>query len=306
LYLDQVRGDPFGSKCGQGDRIGCGVRYLSSRTDIVDVFFTKNGPEIGSRRVNIPNGGLFPAVGMKSDGERVRLDMDAAFGTCSKSQRNPRMQGLTSCLLTATVLGAIGAVAIGLVPEDYPNYEMPGWRENLYIASGHGDPFGSLCGRGDRMGCGVRFIKQSLNAIDVYFTKNGGEVGSRRINLSSGGLFPAIGMHSNGEKVRILTLQDGEADVQKAFANLTIQMLESDQAHAKIVSSGRNVEHFESNTVPGRKREVNHTENASDFVLTNLEGGLHDEVCDSVTGRRRGESSGDAVGGRRRRCTDRK
>ncbi|CAM6053563.1 unnamed protein product [Sphagnum tenellum] len=76
LYRGRPRGQPFGPACDVGDRIGCGVRPTASAAadgQKVNVFFTRNGKEIGSSSlcVVVPAGGFFPAVGLQHPGEEV-------------------------------------------------------------------------------------------------------------------------------------------------------------------------------------------------------------------------------------------
>ncbi|XP_052226309.1 SPRY domain-containing protein 3-like isoform X2 [Dreissena polymorpha] len=116
--------------------------------------------------------------------------------------------------------GAISAIGIGLVPYKYPMDSQPGWRQfsvgyhaddgQLFKASGFGRPFGAKCNIGDRMGCGVKFKKseedrqQVEQAVQVFFTRNGQEVGTVTVPNPPGGLYPAVGMHSDGEEVRLI------------------------------------------------------------------------------------------------------
>jgi len=106
LFKCNGQGRPFGSKCKAGDRIGCGIKFdqavfedpedlelvvpelaLSSkksparsrrspmRPTLAPVFFTQNGHEIGTVLMEIPFKGFYPAVGLHSEGEEVRLMM---------------------------------------------------------------------------------------------------------------------------------------------------------------------------------------------------------------------------------------
>lgn len=116
--------------------------------------------------------------------------------------------------------GLIAAIGIGLVPYRYPMDSQPGWRAfsvgyhaddgKLFKASGFGRPFGSKCNIGDRMGCGIKFKAnegeerpQPDQAVQVFFTRNGQEVGTVTVPYPPGGLYPAVGMHSEGEEVKL-------------------------------------------------------------------------------------------------------
>ena len=108
-----------------------------------------------------------------------------------------------------------GAICIGVGPCDYPLDLMPGWDLDSisYCASDgrcfhkceQGAKFGPTCTVGSRMGCGVDFRSHdiSLNLINMFFTKNGELVGDAiRIKIPTGGLYPLIGMCSEGDKVQ--------------------------------------------------------------------------------------------------------
>ncbi|KAL4224836.1 hypothetical protein ACF0H5_015532 [Mactra antiquata] len=115
--------------------------------------------------------------------------------------------------------GLISAIGIGLVPYKYPMDSQPGWRAfsvgyhaddgQLFKASGFGRPFGPKCNIGDKMGCGIKFKRheeerpQPEQAVQVFFTRNGQEVGTVTVPNPPGGLYPAVGMHSDGEEVRL-------------------------------------------------------------------------------------------------------
>lgn len=111
--------------------------------------------------------------------------------------------------------GACGEIGIGVGGHDYPLDKMPGWCQNgvgyhaddghLYNQKGSGPKFGPTCTEGDRMGCGIVFQSESEGDVDVFFTKNGQQVGTLvRFKKPKGGLYPLIGMHSEGEKVQYL------------------------------------------------------------------------------------------------------
>ncbi|XP_002130328.2 SPRY domain-containing protein 3-like [Ciona intestinalis] len=128
--------------------------------------------------------------------------------------------------------GVSGRITIGLAPYDYPLDCQPGWKYGsvayhaddgrLFKCTGAGTPFGPRCKVGDRMGCGVRAVEQDdgfnhdllmalpITSVEVYFTRNGEEVGTTTMLLSEngGGLHPAVGMHSGGESVKLCVLPE--------------------------------------------------------------------------------------------------
>ena len=106
------------------------------------------------------------------------------------------------------------AIGIGVGADNYPLDSMPGWLYNsigyhaddgrLFCENGGGTEFGPTCTDGDQMGCGVDFRDEddSSDQVKVFFTKNGQLIGDAiRIKIPAGGLYPLIGMCSEGEKV---------------------------------------------------------------------------------------------------------
>ncbi|XP_032801009.1 SPRY domain-containing protein 3 isoform X1 [Petromyzon marinus] len=84
LYRGQAVGQQFGPRCEAGDRIGCGIRTTTVdgrgvAYGVAHIFFTRNGTELGSLSVPVPEGGLFPAVGLGSAGEEVMLELTASW-----------------------------------------------------------------------------------------------------------------------------------------------------------------------------------------------------------------------------------
>ena len=112
--------------------------------------------------------------------------------------------------------GAESSIGIGVGDRSYPLYRMPGWNVNsigyhgddgkLYHQNGRGSQFGPTCTEGDRMGCGVDFETDvGYGYCEVFFTKNGQPVGNPvKMKRPVYGLYPIIGLHSRGEKVRYL------------------------------------------------------------------------------------------------------
>ncbi|XP_064634542.1 SPRY domain-containing protein 3-like isoform X2 [Lineus longissimus] len=116
--------------------------------------------------------------------------------------------------------GFFGAIGVGLVPSRYPLDSQPGWIVDsvayhaddgkLFKSNGHGRPFGSKCHSGDIVGCGIKFDQafegddeRQRRLVPVFFTRNGREVGTVLAPMPGDGLFPAVGMHSEGEEVKI-------------------------------------------------------------------------------------------------------
>eukprot|EP00062_Callorhinchus_milii_P023497 gi/632982406/ref/XP_007908119.1/ PREDICTED: SPRY domain-containing protein 3 [Callorhinchus milii] len=109
--------------------------------------------------------------------------------------------------------GVRGTIAVGLVPQYYKLDYQPGWLPHsvayhaddgkLFNGNGLGQQFGPKCFTGDRIGCGIYIESFDRGMATVFFTRNGKEIGSVVLAVSPDGLFPAVGMHSLGEEVRI-------------------------------------------------------------------------------------------------------
>lgn len=54
--------------------------YCLPPTVVLQVFFTRNGKLMGRREMVVPPGGLFPTVGMLSNGEKVKVDLHPLSG----------------------------------------------------------------------------------------------------------------------------------------------------------------------------------------------------------------------------------
>ncbi|XP_035243000.1 SPRY domain-containing protein 3-like isoform X1 [Anguilla rostrata] len=127
----------------------------------------------------------------------------------------PRPLSKGNCYFEVTIMdtGVRGTIAVGLVPQYYKLDHQPGWLPHsiayhaddgkLYNGNTVGQQFGPKCNRGDRIGCGIHLESFDAGLTTVFFTKNGKEVGSVVVPASADGLFPAIGMHSLGEEVRL-------------------------------------------------------------------------------------------------------
>ncbi|XP_047440872.1 SPRY domain-containing protein 3 [Mugil cephalus] len=120
-----------------------------------------------------------------------------------------------NCYFEVTIVdtGVRGTIAVGLVPKFYRLDHQPGWlpysvayhadNGKLYNGKPTGQQFGPKCARGDRIGCGIHSENIEAGLTTVFFTKNGKEVGSVEVPVSAEGLFPAVGMHSMGEEVKV-------------------------------------------------------------------------------------------------------
>ncbi|XP_023812717.1 SPRY domain-containing protein 3 isoform X3 [Oryzias latipes] len=158
LYNGSPVGKQFGPKCTRGDRIGCGIGSENLNTGLTKIFFTKNGEEVGSVEVAVSAEGLFPAVGMHSLGEEVKVDLQAEW----LSEEGDSMMMVDS---HEDDWGRLYGVRVSGV--DYPKNRHPGWSPGsiayhaddgkIFQGRGAGDAFGPRCFRGDIMGCGIMF-----------------------------------------------------------------------------------------------------------------------------------------------------
>uniref|UniRef100_A0A8C7YPB9 SPRY domain containing 3 n=1 Tax=Oryzias sinensis TaxID=183150 RepID=A0A8C7YPB9_9TELE len=126
---------------------------------------------------------------------------------------HPLSEGNSFFEVTIVESGVRGTIAVGLVPRFYRLDHQPGWLPHsvayhadngkLYNGSPVGKQFGPKCTRGDRIGCGIGSENLNTGRAKIFFTKNGEEVGSVEVAVSAEGLFPAVGMHSLGEEVKV-------------------------------------------------------------------------------------------------------
>ena len=82
LFIGHRRGSDMVSPAQQADIIGCGIKcYVTSNgfEDSPVVFFTRNGRELGRKKVKFPKTGFFPIVGLRSQGAEVEVDWNAEW-----------------------------------------------------------------------------------------------------------------------------------------------------------------------------------------------------------------------------------
>ncbi|XP_076353032.1 SPRY domain-containing protein 3-like isoform X2 [Tachypleus tridentatus] len=160
-------------KCETGDKIGCGIKFEKSsvqeKRQVVTVFFTRNGKEINSTSAPWPLSGLYPAVGVSSLGEEVRISLCSTWTAeedifmCIDSNEDEWAR-LHDIQLNGSVLEYAGRgksiidvglaqarspldttshyfeieivepgencyIAIGLARRDYPRRRHPGWNK---------------------------------------------------------------------------------------------------------------------------------------------------------------------------------
>ncbi|XP_060604657.1 uncharacterized protein LOC132757403 [Ruditapes philippinarum] len=118
-------------------------------------------------------------------------------------------------------LGQRGTIVVGVVPKHYTENQQPGCGEYsagyntndglLYQGSDVGDRFGPKCIVGDRIGFKLTSLSickvGMLRTYIIQFTRNGRKIGHAEVE-TYGGVYAAVGMHSPGEKVKILELPE--------------------------------------------------------------------------------------------------
>uniref|UniRef100_A0A0G4G877 B30.2/SPRY domain-containing protein n=1 Tax=Chromera velia CCMP2878 TaxID=1169474 RepID=A0A0G4G877_9ALVE len=102
--------------------------------------------------------------------------------------------------------GTRGSIVVGLADKTFLLNRQPGWEANSYgyraedgkkfISSNRGEPYGPPFTKGDTIGCGINYQKDS-----IFFTHNGVDLG-RAGTLGDSEYFPTIGLHSPGEKCK--------------------------------------------------------------------------------------------------------
>ncbi|XP_063319938.1 SPRY domain-containing protein 3 isoform X1 [Pelmatolapia mariae] len=149
---------------------------------------------------------------LQKDGDTLSYQGNSEEVGCYVAGR-PLSKG--NCYFEVTIVdtGVRGTIAVGLVPKFYRLDHQPGWlpysvayhadNGKLYNGNPVGQQFGPKCARGDRIGCGIHSENIEAGITTVFFTKNGKEVGSVEVPVSAEGLFPAVGMHSMGEEVKV-------------------------------------------------------------------------------------------------------
>lgn len=134
----------------------------------------------------------------------------AGVGGC-QFLRSPMSEQFNYFEVAVLDYGSRGRIAVGLGRRNYPLNRMPGWNKGSVAYHCHdGKLLPDMAGfpeiatsaqQGDVIGCGMKFdsCSRSLEANPiVFFTRNGEELGSKRMNVPRGGFFPIIGF--NGER----------------------------------------------------------------------------------------------------------
>ena len=162
LFCENGFGQCIYSEAQQGDIIGCGVSdvVLCNPCKAI-VFFTHNGVKLGEMTFPVPEGGLYPTVGLHSQGEVIDIDFESkwsdsssphgmnrlrhelvyvegdriayvgnqakdvgAFQVCDR----PMNHSFSYYEVTVVNNGSKGTIAVGLASCDYPLESQPGWK----------------------------------------------------------------------------------------------------------------------------------------------------------------------------------
>lgn len=214
LYQANNMGKEIGGKCQPGDRVGCGVRFDPVKDHhynkhVVQVFFMKNGQELGSVFTPMPAEGFHPAIGLQSEGEEVRLNLDADYerkdvilmsiDNCEEEwsrlhdvRVNGMMLEYTGRGKSITDVGLAQArsaldttnhyfeieivdpghscyIAIGLARRDYPNCRHPGWNKGSIAY--HADDGKIFIGSGVGDEFGPRCHKGDIMGCGILFPR---------------------------------------------------------------------------------------------------------------------------------------
>ena len=125
------------------------------------------------------------------------------------------------------------AIAIGLASKRYATNNWVGWKQEsiayhlddgkLFKVSNLGHSFGPKVFAGHTVGCGVRFGKPGESeatfvdhsvavkggeVVEVFFTINGALIGTQKMTISCGGLFPTICLESSSESFIFNTFRE--------------------------------------------------------------------------------------------------
>lgn len=118
--------------------------------------------------------------------------------------------------------GPDSAIGIGLGPKSHKSNKFPGWMkrsvgyhsdDGVLFKTGSHDAELPMCAVYDTMGCGVLFSNRVASnvaagdgagekgeKVQVYFTRNGEQVGKTQFTVPEGGLYPVIAMR-DGDRV---------------------------------------------------------------------------------------------------------
>lgn len=155
--------------------------------------------------------------------ERVRLDGDkisyvgdpqtSAGGVQVLS--HPITPNFNQYKIQIINLGEKGTISIGLANRGYPLNYQPGWLpgsvayhcydKKLYTGSDKGVVYFSSK-VGDVIGCSINFSRSDPHGkwVAVVFTCNGVAMGESRVELPLEQTYPTVGMHSEGEVIKLI------------------------------------------------------------------------------------------------------
>ena len=141
--------------------------------------------------------------GPGGDGQVINLQASAALPIWGESR-------LQYWELTVQARGQLCAIGMGLAQKGYPGHRMPGWDRFSYGYHGDdgkkflgptnmGNPYGPVWRVGDVIGMCIDRAKK-----EIFYTVNGAKlpVAFRDVDINATWL-PTIGMHSEGEKVKV-------------------------------------------------------------------------------------------------------
>ena len=162
LFLNSVH-EMVASPCKyRGAVIGCGARFPGDgSTKNAEVFFTINRKMIAKRFVPIPPLGLFPTIGLRTEGAIISINLDAPdpfpdmrFNTMFVSLENIEAEGSTVQLISTSQPGAARLVSLEEIRyfRVSPISEVKG-KIFLGYSTTKEDPFISKCEEGMKSYC---------------------------------------------------------------------------------------------------------------------------------------------------------
>ncbi|BDA46674.1 Ran-binding protein 10 [Coccomyxa sp. Obi] len=116
----------------------------------------------------------------------------------------PRKRRVYYYEVTVLDAGSKGLIGVGFADKNFKMGKQPGWEQHSYgyhgddgkkfHASGQGEDYGPHFSAGDVIGAGIHIQRQ-----EIFFTKNGKNLGTAFRGLTQLPLYPTIGLHSPGE-----------------------------------------------------------------------------------------------------------
>ena len=173
---------------------------------------------------------------LRTERVRVRGDIAEYHPSNSDKKKEVGLCQISQCLENASFeveildRGKGCLIGAGVASTSYSATEQPGWSKDsvgyhgddgfLFRNDPYGISFGPTWNTRDVIGVGVRSSKVESpgeGETQVYFTRNGLEIGHTTITIPSSGLFPTVGFNSPGAKVKITVSSTGLGNFNAAL-----------------------------------------------------------------------------------------